>query len=172
MNNIRNDLPEDTKLFFKKISEFLDTNLYFYGSVTRADYVPNKSDIDVAIFTDNEKSTIFKLQHVLQVDKKDFHKLVWKMDGTMIYGYKIQLEDMNTEICIYNNEFKHILIEEFRKPLNNQPFYIYMLLYLLKLCYYHIPLLSKETYVEYKRYILNEMMGHKESVFYVLKPDA
>jgi hypothetical protein len=46
-----------------------------------------------------------------------------------------------------------------------------MILFLetLKLFYYKIPIIPQELYVKYKRFVLNEMMGKKESVFFVLK---
>jgi predicted nucleotidyltransferase len=174
MNELRDDLPENIKRFFKKIQNYLDTKLYFYGSVTRADYVPGKSDIDVAIFTDNEHSTISKLQHVLHVKRDAFEKIVWKLNGTMMYGYKIKCEKythINSEISIYNNDFKTVILDELTKPLQNQSWLVFILLYLLKLFYYKIPLLSKDSYMRYKRKILNEIIAKKESVFFVMKPN-
>ena len=172
MNELKNELPKKTKDFFKKMQTYLDTNLYFYGSVTRADYVPDKSDIDVAIFTDNEASVISKLQHYLHVKRNAFEKIVWKLNGTMIYGYKIKCEKyvgINCEISIYNNDFKPVLLDEYTKPIKNTSWVIFILLFLIKLFYYQIPLLPKDTYNSLKRTVLNELMGKKESVFIVLK---
>ena len=90
MNKIRNDFPPDVKKFFNDLQNYLDTDLYFYGSVNRSDYIHNKSDIDIAIFTDNEYSTMAKLQHYLHVKRSDFDKVVWKLDGKLLYGYKIK----------------------------------------------------------------------------------
>ena len=90
MNTIRDDLPKDFKNFFKRLENYLDTDLYFYGSINRDDYVHDKSDIDIAIFTDNEYSTMAKLQHFLKVKRNAFDKVVWKLEGKMIYGYKIK----------------------------------------------------------------------------------
>jgi predicted nucleotidyltransferase len=172
MNTLRNDLPKNIKDFFNNISKYIDNELIFYGSVTRSDYVPGKSDIDVAIFTDNEQSEISKLQQVLHVKRDAFEKIVWKLNGKMIYGYKIKCEkytEINCEIAIYNNDFKEILLDEFNKPLKNQSMFIFALLYILKTFYYHIPLLPEKTYINLKRIILNDLMGKKESVFFVLK---
>ena len=69
MNKIRNDFPPDVKKFFNDLKNYLDTDLYFYGSVNRRDYVHNKSDIDIGIFTDNEYSMMTKIQHFLHVKK-------------------------------------------------------------------------------------------------------
>lgn len=174
MNQLREDLPKETKQFFNKIKNYLDTELYFYGSVTRSDYVPQKSDIDVAIFTDNEYSTISKLQHVLHVKRSDFDKIVWKLNGKMIYGYKIKCEKhtgINCEIAIYNEEYKAILLEDYTKPMKSKSWVVFILLFLLKLFYYYIPILPKSYYAHLKRKVLNEIVDKKETVFFVLKPD-
>jgi len=51
MNKIRNDFPPNVKKFFVNLQNYLDTDLYFYGSVNSPDYVQGKSDIDVAWFS-------------------------------------------------------------------------------------------------------------------------
>ena len=134
MNTIRDDLPKDVKDFFKRLENYLDTDLYFYGSVNRPDYVHNKSDIDIAIFTDNEYSTIAKLQHFLHVKRNAFDKLVWKLEGKMIYGYKIKCEkyiDIKCEIAIYNNDFKDVLLKDISQYKSLPP-HIAFLLFILK----------------------------------------
>jgi predicted nucleotidyltransferase len=172
MNTIRDDFPKDVKDFFKRLENYLDTDLYFYGSVNRSDYVHNKSDIDIAIFTDNEYSTISKLQHFLHVKRNAFDKVIWKLDGKMIYGYKIKCEkymDIKCEIAIYNNDFKNILIKEISQY-NSVPPHIAILLFILKTMYYTFPIISQETYSSYKRYIFNEiMLQKKNTVFLLLK---
>ena len=60
------------KKFFHNLSEYLETKMLYYGSIQRSDYVPGKSDIDVAIFTNNEKRVLLKMQHYLKVEKNDF----------------------------------------------------------------------------------------------------
>ena len=84
MNTIRDDFPNNVKKFFTKLQNYLDTELYFYGSVNRPDYVHGKSDIDVAIFTDNEKSIMVKIQHFLHLKSNSFDKVVWKLYGKLI----------------------------------------------------------------------------------------
>jgi hypothetical protein len=172
MNTIRDDLPKDVKDFFKRLENYLDTDLYFYGSVNRPDYVHNKSDIDIAIFTDNEYSTITKLQHFLHVKRNAFDKVIWKLNGKMVYGYKIKCEkyiDIKCEIAIYNNDFKDILIKEISQY-NSVPVHVGFLLFILKTLYYTFPIISQQTYADYKRYIFNEiMLQKKNTVFLLLK---
>jgi len=168
MNQIPEKIPNDIKKLFIKINDYLDTDIYFYGSAIRSDYIPNKSDIDTAIFTDNEYSTIGKLQHLLHVKRSEFKKLVWKLNGEMIYGYKIKLSGYTSEveIAIYNDNFKNLLLDELKAPLK-QPLICTILLYILKLFYYHLNIISKENYVKIKRYIQNDLNG-KVSLFLIL----
>ena len=172
MNNIREDFPKDVKDFFKRLENYLDTDLYFYGSVNRSDYVHGKSDIDVIIFTDNEYSVISKLQHFLHVKRNAFDKLVWKLNGNMLYGYKIKCKDyidINCEIAIYNNEFKEIVLKEIQQY-NSVPLYISILLFILKTVYYTFPIISSKTYSTYKRFLFNDLMlKKKNTVFFLLK---
>ena len=74
METTRNALPSKLKHFLDKLKDYLDTPLYYYGSVQRKDYVAGQSDIDVAIFTDNENSIISKMCHFLHVKRKEFKK--------------------------------------------------------------------------------------------------
>jgi predicted nucleotidyltransferase len=168
MNQIPENIPNEIKKLFNKINNYLDNNVYFYGSAIRSDYVPNKSDIDTAIFTDNEYSTISKLQHLLHVKKSEFKKVIWKLNGEMMYGYKIKLPGYSSEIeiSIYNDNFKNIILKEYNAPLN-QPLICTILLYILKLLYYHLNLISKKKYVIIKRYIQNDL-NKKVSHFLIL----
>jgi hypothetical protein len=168
MNTIPTKLPPKIQRLFQKIENNLDAELYFYGSVTRSDYIQGKSDIDVAVFTDNEYSDVNKLQHILGVHKPSVKKIAWKLNETMIYGYKIKIEDINCEISIFNNNFKEVLVDEYTKPNKNQSVIIHTLLYMLKLFYYQIPLIPKQTYVNLKKYILNEIIAKKDSEYRVI----
>jgi len=170
---MRDDFPQNVKTFFINLQNYLDTELYFFGSVNRLDYIHNKSDIDIAIFTDNEYSTMAQLKHFLHVSQKAFDKVVWKLKGNMIYGYKIKCDKhaevkiKNCEIAIYNNEFKESLLNYWYKQI---PFYATILLYILKTLYYTFPVLSKRSFSEYKRIIFDLFVYHKtESLFYLIK---
>jgi predicted nucleotidyltransferase len=175
MNNVRSDFPPNLKKFFYNLQEYLDEELYFYGSVNRSDYVHGKSDIDVAIFTDNEYSVISKLQHFLHVKREAFDKIIWKLYGKIIYGYKIKCDkyvDSKCEIVIYNNDFKNILMEEMQAS-NKIPLFISILIYILKTFYYTIPILNEKIYSACKRYIFNELYLQKtDSIFFLLHSDT
>jgi hypothetical protein len=172
MNTMRSDFPQKTKDFFKRMENYLDTELIYYGSVNRPDYVHDKSDIDVAIFTDNEYSIMAKLQHFLHVKHNAFDKLIWKLKGKMLYGYKIKCEkyiDIKCEIAIYNNEYKDVLLPEI-KQYNSVPPLVAFLLFILKTMHYTFPIISQSDYAIYKRYVFNViMLNKKDTVFLLLK---
>jgi len=174
MNKIRSDFPPDIKKFFTDLHRYLDEDLYFYGSVNRSDYFHGQSDIDVAIFTDNEYSLITKLQHFLHVKRDAFDKIVWKLDGLMIYGYKIKCDkhiNSKCEIAIYNNVFKDKLLSEM-KTYDNIPFHVAVLLFIIKTLYYTFPILNSKTYSYYKRLIFDDLyLRKKNTVFFLLKQD-
>ena len=172
MNKIRDDFPPDLKEFLINLQNYIDNDLYFYGSVNRSDYVHGKSDIDICIFTDNEYSVMTKLQHFLHVKRNAFDKIVWKIDGTIIYGYKIKCDkyiNSKCEISIYNNDFKEIILNDLNKG-ETIPVYISVMLYILKTLYYKFNILSSKTYSYYKRIIFNKIMIDKRNtIFLILK---
>ncbi len=170
MNKIRDDFPPELKQFFINLQNYLDTELYFYGSVNRTDYVHGESDIDIAIFTDNEYSVMTKLQHFLHVKRDAFDKVVWKLEGKMIYGYKIKCDkyiNSKCEIAIYNNDFKETLLNDLSKY-NTMPLYISIMLFILKTLYYRFQIISTKTYSEYKRFIFNKIMVDKKNTTFLL----
>ena len=172
METTKNKMPEFTEMFFNKMRNYLDTKLYFYGSIQRYDYFPNSSDIDVDIFTDNEQSTISKLQIFLDVDRDDFKKIFYRIYGTntIIHGYKIKYSDklnnFSTEISIYNTKQKsEILKEHLRKT--NLPFYVITLLSCLKFVYYKLQILPKAVYYYFKNIFINIMIDGKKADFFL-----
>ena len=69
MESTKQKLPENVTIFFKNLSNLLETKLLYFGSVQREDYFPGNSDIDVDIFTENVSSTLAKMQHFLHAKK-------------------------------------------------------------------------------------------------------
>jgi len=80
METTKNKLTHQEEVFFNKLSNYLDTQLYFFGSIQRDDYLPKSSDIDVDIFTENENSTITKMMNFLNVERSKFKKIIWKIN--------------------------------------------------------------------------------------------
>lgn len=157
--NSHSKLTEEQKLFFQKLSLYIEEPIYFYGSINRNDYLPNKSDIDIDIFTDNEYTTIYKICNYLHLDKHEFKKTVYKIHSKMVYGYKGKyVNEMNQttiEISIYNNKYKNAVLQD-RETTNVLPFYISIILVIIKYLYYHLGLLSNQTYKKCKQYLMNK----------------
>jgi hypothetical protein len=171
METTKNDLPPNVKDFFYKLSEYLDTKMLYYGSVQRSDYVPGKSDIDVDIFTENEESIIYKMQHFLGLSKKDFKPIVWIIDDKPTHGYKLMYknpqEKIVAEFSIYNEKFKELVIKEHTKKFV-LPIHITIVLSILKFFFYTVPIIPGKTYREYKRFLLSRGIGEDLDKFMVL----
>lgn len=171
----KNTLPKNTVQFYEELSEYLDTKIHFYGSVQRSDYFPNHSDIDVDIFTDNERSTIEKMKHFLHIGKQKVKKVVWKLrNNRIIIGHKIKYVDKNTqfrtEFSIYNEKFKEdVLRNHMEKTII--PYYATILLMIIKFLYYKVELLNKSIFLYLKRKILSTGLGLPEEDFIVLETD-
>jgi predicted nucleotidyltransferase len=169
-----NRMPEKTKEFFRSLSEFLNTKLYFFGSINRIDYIPEQSDIDVCIFTDNIYSMKTKMMQFLKVNKKDFKKVIWRLTKTnrMAYGYKCMYknkrEKITAEFSIYEEKVKHDVLEDHYIK-STHPFIIYAILYLMKIIYYKFGLMSRKTFKKIKAFFLNTAVGIPTDDFSVIK---
>jgi hypothetical protein len=174
MEDVKSEFPDKLKLFFKKLKDYLDLPIYFYGSVQRNDYFPGKSDIDVDIFTDNETSTIFKLQHFLHINKVKIKKIIWRLNynNRVVYGnkimYKNEIDNFSVEFSIYNEKIKHdVLIEHNAKI--NLPFHVSLMLIILKFIHYDLHLMDKYTFRYIKKKLMTNAIGLPDDEFIVLK---
>ena len=168
MEYTKNEMPEFHKTFFKKLKRYLDTKIYFFGSVQRLDYFPYASDIDVDIFTDNESSTILKLQDFLKIDKNNIKNFIFmtNLTNTVIYGRKLKYEDesnnLSVEICVFNENIKEIVLKEHLIK-NSMPIYVSILLIIIKFLYYKLHILPYSTFIYVKRFIMNTFDGIKQT---------
>jgi hypothetical protein len=176
METTKNKLSDHEIHFFKKLSSYLGTNFLFFGSVQRHDYFPGKSDIDVDIFTENDKSTIIKMQHFLKIPRREFKKTVWKLNvnGQTVRGHKLMYKDPSKKLCvefsIYNEKYKDgILKEHLRKTV--LPFYATWLLMIIKFLFYELGFLPKTWYNFMKKKILSLGIGLPDDDFVVLDED-
>jgi predicted nucleotidyltransferase len=174
METTKNKLPENVNIFFNNLSEILDKKLLFFGSIQRNDYFPGNSDIDVDIFTDNVHSTISKMQHYLQIDKKKFKKFVWRLNNknrTLAHGCKVMYkgpdESFSAEFSIYNEKFKQAILDEHLQK-TTLPFYASWMLIVLKFLYYKLQLMDRSTFSYFKKKIMSFMIGLPDDQFVVL----
>jgi len=173
METTKNQMPPYAQMFFNKLSSSLDLKLYYFGSIQRKDYFPNSSDIDVDIFTPNEKSTIYQLQHYLNIQRKDIKKFIYKLQkkNNIVTGYKINVKvpehNFFTELSIYNEYYKEdIILEHTRKSF--LPWYITTLLVIVKYMYYNLNILPDFIYKKLKKFLIQYCIDGKEADFIIV----
>ena len=176
MEHINNtNIPNYKIQFFKQLSDYLNTKIYYYGSVNRYDYF-NESDIDIDIFTDNENETLNKLCYFLNFNRDDVKEFVWKLhiNDDIVYGYKLPYHDVKNDfyvdISIFNKKNKkNVLIDQ--NLTTNISFVYIILLVILKFIYYKIPLIDWATYSYIKRNIVGLSIGGDKSEFSIIGED-
>lgn len=173
MEQTANKMPIYAENFFARLKNYLDNSIYFYGSIQRPDYLPEDSDIDVAIFTDNMPSLLNKLSGFLKIKVADFKRFIWKLNSTnkVIPGYKFMYEqpeyNFKAEFCIYNERDKNELLEEYKLK-TYLPVYSIWLLYLIKFLYYKLKIITRVWYVYFKDIIINKITGQGSSQFVIM----
>jgi len=171
METTKNKLTPREEKFLNGLSNYLDTKLIYYGSIQRDDYIPYKSDIDVCIFTENEDSIITKMQHYLHVERKEFKKIIWKVNKPkrVVTGKKLKYKNsfINVEFTIYNINHKEIILEDHNSKLI-LPFPSYCILHILKLLFYRLNILPAFVYIYIKHKIFTLGIGKPDDEFVVL----
>ena len=167
-----NRLDDKQKIFFNKLKTYIGEPIYFYGSILRPDYTPKKSDIDTCIYTDNVQATCMKLQSFLKVDC-NFKQDVWRFshNSNMIYGKKMEYDSKNSgpiEISIYNSKDKDSVMKYHRDKIV-LPIYVSIMMYILKMLYYHTFFIPKQVYKYMKNKLLTSAIGYPEQKFIIIK---
>jgi predicted nucleotidyltransferase len=174
METTRNKLTYEEKYFFNKLSNYLETKIYFFGSIQRGDYLPKSSDIDVCIFTENEKSTIVKLMNFLNIERDKFKKIIWKLNNfndILVSGYKVMykndVKNFSVEFSIYDEKYKHKILYEHNDK-KDIPLHATILLVILKFLFYTLHIIPAEWYTKTKKFILSKLLLKKEDHFVVI----
>ena len=180
METTKNDFSPYEKTFFNKMSNYIGEPIYFFGSIQRCDYFPGLSDIDIDIFTFDEKTTLMKLQKFLDMDKSDFKKFVYKIDkkgnkiNEVVVGYKTKYIDtensLTVEISVFNEKYKETILTEHKSKFN-LPFYITWFLMFLKVLHYNLGILPIYYYSLIKKIITNTFYDGNKSEFVVIDID-
>ena len=170
MDPIEHKMTNYEIIFFNNLSAYIETYIHFYGSIRRGDYLQGYSDIDVAVFTDNESSTITKIVTFLSLHKSKVKKIIYSPDinnksHVLIKGYKLMYKNpekgLVVEISVYNNKYKEYVLYEHATKID-LPIHIIFMLYILKLLFYRLNIISAKTYKQYKRDILNVVVKNND----------
>lgn len=167
------NLPENIYRFFQNFKNYMDedNNIYVYGSIQRGDYFHGLSDIDISLFCENEYSAMNKMMHFLHKEASDFVKVAWILNDNTIYGYKLKYkvpeEKIKIEFAIFNKKFEPIVLPHQKKTLD-LPILLFATLYVLKVFYYIIPVLPKQTFRLFKRKLF-ALLSEKEPSYLVMR---
>ena len=173
METTKNKLRDNENAFFYRLKNSLETPIYYYGSIQRSDYIPGKSDIDVDIFTVDEKSMMIKLANFLKIDISKFQTVIWRLkNNTLITGYKTMYHDpsgtFNVEFSIYNEKYKKEILEEHNKKFQLN-FLAKLALYILKTIYYQLNIIDRSSYAYLKKKILSYGTNSPDDDFLIIK---
>lgn len=172
METTKHALSPYATLFFERLKKYLDTKLYYFGSVQRDDYF-ECSDIDVAIFSENIDSTINQMQNFLELKREKFKKFVWRINSShkLITGYKLQIKDpknkFRAEFSIFDEKYKNKILAEYNSK-KVLPFYATWLLIIVKFFYYTLEIIPRSLFGTIKNYILTDVIGKKETDFVIV----
>lgn len=161
MEDIKDRLGDYRYNYFSNLQKYLDTELYFYGSIKRSDYFQQGSDIDITVITDNINSTLSKLQNYLNIKKTEIKKIYQKFyirSKSIVVGYKIKYEDkernFSFDILIYDEKYRKSVLENLN-DINNLPGYMVVILIIIKILYYSLGIISKDIYLYLKNAIFH-----------------
>ncbi len=169
MEEIKDKLGEYKYNFLNSLQNYIDDKLIFFGSIKRADYFQNSSDIDIAIITDNVGSLLHKIQNYLHIDKTNIKQIYQHFniyDTIIVSGHKIKYKDNNItfDLLIYDKKY----IEPVMKNINDiniLPSYMIFILYILKTLYYNLYLIPTSSFIYLKNCIFY-MYFNKEITIY------
>jgi len=174
MEEIKDRLGDFKYNFLYNLQNYIDTQLLFFGSIKRFDFFKNSSDIDIVIISDNIKSLLHKIQNYLHIDKNSIKKIIQQhsiYDKGFIPGYKIKYEDNENNIAfdllIYDEKYREKVIK-YINNMNFLPFYMIIILYILKFLHYILYIIPKSAYIYLKTSIF---YCYNNTGFYLYKKE-
>jgi predicted nucleotidyltransferase len=163
IEKIKNNLTDYDYQFLTNLQRYIDSELIFFGSIKRCDFFIGKSDIDIAIITDNVESVKKKLQNYLNIGKSRIKKSMQKIPNSnkIVYGYKINFDDTKNnlylEIIIYDEQYRSFIINNIEKT-TNLPFYITIIYFILKFLTYYLMILPNDVLKYCKNFVMNNYL--------------
>jgi predicted nucleotidyltransferase len=162
MEDIKDRLGEYKYNFFTDLQNYLNTELLFFGSIKRIDFFKNASDIDIIVITDNINSLLSKLQNYLNVSNSKIQKIYQQFtiyDKRIVTGYKFKYKEENNpdlvfDILIYDEKYRDVVMKNIN-DINNLPIYLVIILYIIKVLYYNLGLMTNNIYTTMKNFIFH-----------------
>jgi predicted nucleotidyltransferase len=168
MDDIKHRLTDYKYNFLSNMKEYLETEFLFYGSIKRLDYLESNSDIDIAILTDNPSSMLAKIKNFLNIKNTRIKKIyqTFNNESSLINGYKFTYKDdeknWSFDVVIYDEIYRDMIIKDIYY-INNLPFYVTILLYILKFIYYKLHLISSSIFWDTKNMIFSLALSKKSA---------
>lgn len=166
MEEIKYRLTEQNYHFLKKFQEYIGSELIFFGSIKRCDFLQKYSDIDIAIISDNVENTLVKLKNFLNMDNQKIRKIFQKFPNTnnIVHGYKTNYNDINNdlslEIILYDEKYRTQVINSVN-DINNFPFYITYILFIIKILYYKLNVISDKLFKYIKQFLMENYLNQQ-----------
>ena len=164
MEEIKSRLTEHNFYFLKKMEEYIENKLIFFGSIKRCDFIQENSDIDIIIISDNIENTLARLKNFLNIGNGKIRKIFQKLPNTpnLVYGYKTNYDDddnnLSLEIIIYDSKYKESVMKSVNN-INEFPFYITYTLLFIKLLYYKSNIISSGTFKYFKNILMENYLN-------------
>ena len=168
MDDIKNRLTEYKYNFLSNMKEYLETEFIFYGSIKRLDYLENNSDIDIAILTDNPSSMLAKIKNYLNIKNTKIRKIYQTFNNqpSLINGYKFTYKDdehnWGFDVVIYDEIYRDIIIKDIY-CINNLTLITTVILYILKILYYKLHVISQSKFLETKAKIFSLVLNKQST---------
>lgn len=157
LEEVKDKLTKKQYNFFLRLKEHIDLPLYFLGSITRCDYIPDKSDLDVEVFTDNIDSTLLKMEYLFDYYERKIKRnfIVFEVNNVPVSGYKYyfknDMDDIGFDFTLYKKASQNIILRQ-RIIEKDIPYLFSLFLIIIKILYYHLSIINNSIYSYIKKY--------------------
>ena len=169
LEELKDKLNKNHYNYFLQLKEQINLPLYFLGSITRCDYIKDKSDLDIEVFTDNIDSTILKIECLFDYYQRKTKRrfIIFEINKIPISGYKYYFKDNKRDISfdftIYNTSCKNIVLHH-RSIQQNIPYILNLFLLMIKVLYYYLNIISNSAYSYIKNLFWKLYIPEKSSI--------
>jgi hypothetical protein len=155
IEKIKHNLKKKEYNYFLHLQNEIELPLFFIGSITRSDFFPDNSDVDIEVFSNNITSTKLKVENIFNNGKIEKDKyIVFKINGIPFSGCKYHVsnerDNIRFDFTIYKKECQNIILY-YRDMEINIPFLFTTILVILKYLRYYLNLINSFQYSYIKK---------------------